>query len=115
MLWDNPEHTGTLYGPPTATRDSAGGTTIAWPTIRQASIPCLINTAGASEQERFRQQQIVVTHTVSILRSALTTDPARGDKFTSSEGQSFHVHGISLGRAFMNIPAFVYLHCEELL
>ena len=112
-LHDNPPHACTLSRP-TASRDGGGGTALTYATL-QASVPCSIDTASASERELFAQQGMVVTHTVGILTSKLTTAPARGDKAADPDGNSYHVHGISRGRAYGGIPAFTYLHCEEQL
>lgn len=115
-LLDSLTHTVTVYGPQTATRDSAGGTNITWPTTRQASVPCLINTASASEVDRFSQMGMQVSHTVAFRSSDLTSALARGDKLTADDtSESYHIEGISAGRAMGNIEAFVYAHCSQLL
>ncbi len=116
-LYDPSEcnHQATIYGPPTATPDGSGGTIIAWPTVRQADIPCSINTASASEVLRFAQMDIVVSHTVAILAELLTDGKGhRGDKIVA-DGDVYHVKGIQNGRAMDDIPAFVYFPCEQLL
>lgn len=112
-LYDNPPHTVSLLRP-TTSRDAGGGTAVTYTTL-QSSVPCSINTASASEQEVFSQMEMTVTHTVAILTSKLTSAPQRGDKATDSDGNSYHVHGISKGRSYGSIPAFHYLHCEEQL
>lgn len=114
MLWDNPEHRVTSYTLTTA-RDSGGGTTNTF-TSAQASIPCQINTASASEVELYAQQGIRVTHTVSFKSSTLTTALVRGMKLvTDDTSASLHIQGIRKGRAFRSIPAFVYADCVEQL
>jgi hypothetical protein len=113
-LHDNPPHRVALYTSASGT-DAGGGVSLTY-TLSQSAIPCSINTASSSEQERFAQQGMVVTHTVAFLASVFTTTPKRGDKIvTADRTESFHVRGISYGRAYGNIPAFVYLACEQQL
>jgi len=111
-LHDNPPHSVTIQAP-TSSRDGAGGTNLSYTTV-QADVPCSIDTADPREVERFAAMQLVVTHTVGILSSVLSTPLARGSKLVSGSS-SFHVQGISTGRAYGSIPAFTYAHCEEVL
>ena len=116
MLYDNPPHSITLYGPPTAANDSAGGTNLTWGTTKQSAVPCSINTASASEIELFAQQGIAVSHTIAILTSELTTAAARGDKAIADDtSDAFHIEGIRAGRSYGNIPPFTYLTVRQLL
>ncbi len=113
-LHDNPPHRASHYTS-ASTTDAGGGTGSDF-TLAQSAVPVSINTATSSERELFAQQGMVVTHTLGILASKLTTIPQRGDKFvTDDRGESFHVRGISYGRQYGNIPAFVYLACEQQL
>jgi hypothetical protein len=113
-LYDSPEHTVSTYTSVPST-DAGGGVTLTY-TLAQSGLACSINTASASEQERFAQMGIVVTHTVAILTADVTTAIVRGMKvITGDTSKSFHVRGISAGRSYGNIPAFTYLHCEEQL
>jgi hypothetical protein len=115
MIWDNPEHRVTLTSLSSTRRDDGGGTAPVFATL-QSSIPCLINTASASEVEKYAQFGITVTHTISIKSSLLTATVARGVKATAGDtGVSYHVRGIRKGRAFMGVPAFTYLDVEEQL
>lgn len=115
-LLDSLTHTVTIKGPPTATRDSSGGTNNTWPVTKLANVPCIINTASSSEVERFAQMGMQVSHTVSFRTSALTTAMARGDKIIADDtSENYHVEGISAGRAMGGIEAFVYAHCSQLL
>ncbi len=115
-IYNHPPHRCTILGPPTATTDSSGGEVIAWPTTRQAAVPCIINTASASEQMLFAQQGIAVSHTISILSASLTSAVARGDKVTADDsGASYHIEGIRAGRAMGGVPAFTYLQVREML
>lgn len=115
MLYHNPPHTCSHFAPAGHTRDSAGGTTLTYPgSATQADVPCSINTAGASEVERYAQDGIVVTHTVAFLGRVLTSALVRGSKLTSGSS-SFHVRGIRTGRAYGGVPAFTYADCEEVL
>jgi hypothetical protein len=109
-----PPHSVTTYTV-SVSRDAGGGTSLSYSSA-QAAVPCSINTASASEREIFAQQGIVVTHTVGFLASVLTTALTRGMKLvTSDTSESYHVRGISKGRAYGNIPAFVYAYCEQQL
>jgi hypothetical protein len=113
-LHDNPPHRVAHYTSASGT-DTGGGVTITY-TLAQSAIPCSINTASSSEQERFAQQGMTVTHTVAFRSSVFTTVPVRGDKIiTADRTESYHVRGISYGRAYGNVPAFVYLYCEQQL
>lgn len=113
-LFDNPPHRASHYTS-ASTQDAGGGTGTTY-TLAQSAVPCSINTASSSEQERFAQQGMTVTHTIGILASKLTAIPQRGDKFvTDDRSESFHVRGISYGRAYGNVPAFVMLFCEQQL
>lgn len=109
-LYDDPSHTITIYGPPVATTDSAGGEVITWPTVRAASVPCILNPTGASEQERFGQTGIVRSFTVSILTELAS--PERGDKLIDSDGLQHHVKSIKVGLAYGNIPRLTYMDTE---
>jgi hypothetical protein len=113
-LYDNPPHRVTTYTSD-ASRDAGGGTVVTW-TAAQSGLPCSINTASASEREIFAQMGIVVTHTIGVLTSAITTPVVRGMKVvTGDRTESYHVRGISAGRAYGNVPAFTYLFCEQQL
>ena len=111
MLWDDPPHVCSVWSL-TTTRDDGGGVTNTY-ALSQSNIPCLINTASASEVERFAQMNIVVTHTIGFLGTAVTL--ARGYKITDSDGNSYHVHGIRTGRSFIAIPGLTYAECEQVL
>ena len=112
MIWDDPPHRCSILSQSSA-RDDGGGVELTYTTI-QSAVPCLINTASASEQAIYSQQGIVVSHTVSFKSSVLTTALVRGVKLVAADsGASFHVEGISAGRAFGSIPAFTYAHCSE--
>lgn len=111
-LWDSPPHAVNVQSVASGT-DAGGGTTLTY-TTEQSAAPCSINTADSSTRELFAQQGVVVTHTVAFLSSALTTALARGMKLVATDtGASLHVMGISAGRAYGNVPAFTYAHCEE--
>lgn len=113
-LYDAPPHTVSTYSVASST-DSGGGTTLAY-TLAQSGVACSINTASSSEREQFAQQGIFVTHTVAFLASKLTTELTRGMKLvTSDRSETYHVRGISHGRAYGTIPAFVYAFCEQQL
>ena len=112
-LHDNPPHRATLHSVAT-TRDSGGGVTLTY-TAAQSAIPCSIDTASASEVERFAQMQIQITHRVAVLSSKLTTTLTRGMKLvTDDTSDSYHVEGFSKGRAYGGIPAFTYIYCRQL-
>lgn len=113
MLWDNPPHTCSTYTV-TTSRDGGGGTANSY-TLAQTGLPCLINTAGASEVERFAQQGITVTHTIGTKASLATTTFTRGMKVVDESGNSYHVRGIRYGRAFRGIAPLLYLDCEQQL
>lgn len=115
-LHDNPPMRVTIYGPPTAARDGGGGEAVTWPTVRQAAVPCSIDTAGGTDRLVFSQMGMFVTHRIGILTSALSSDVARGDKVVADDtGDTFIVHGISKGRSYGNIPGFTYLSVESQL
>jgi hypothetical protein len=112
-LHSNPPHAVDTYTVASGT-DAGGGVQLTY-TLAQSAVPCSINTSSSSEQERFSQQQQTVTHTVAFLTATLTTSLTRGMKLvTSDRSESFHVHGISHGRAYGTIPAFTYAYCESL-
>lgn len=113
-LHDSPPHLVSTYTL-TVARDGGGGTARTY-TLAQSAVPASVNTASASEQERFSQMGIFVTHTVAFLASALTTALTRGMKLVADDtSATFHVRGISTGRSYGSIPAFVYAYCEEQL
>jgi hypothetical protein len=113
-LWDSPPHRVTVFSVASGT-DAGGGTTLTYSSL-QAAVPCIINTSSSSERELYAQQGVVVTHTVSFLKSAVTTTFARGMKLVADDtGASYHVKGIRNGRAMGSVPAFLYLDCEEIL
>ena len=114
-LWDDPEHRISLFSVATS-RDGGGGVEYSY-SLAQSGVPCLNNTASASESLLFAQQGIVVTHTISIASSELTSPVARGWKVVDENGSSYHVEGIRAGRAVdeLDIPAFTYLQCREQL
>lgn len=113
-LYDAPTHTVTSHTV-TSSTDVGGGIALTY-AVAQTAIPCSINTLSSQEQERFSQQQLVVTHTVAFLTSALTTALSRGMKLvTGDNSQSFHVEGLAAGRAYGSIPAFTMAHCRQLL
>ena len=92
-LYDSPPHLTTLLSVASAT-DAGGGTSLSY-TSAQASIPCSINTASASEVMMYGAQQIRVTHCVAYLSSVLTTVPSRGWKVTTDDrSETYRVHGI---------------------
>ncbi len=113
-LHDNPPHSVTTYTVVSST-DAGGGVALTY-TAAQTGLKCSINTASASEQERFAQMGQVVTHTIGILTSAITTAIVRGMKVvTTDRSESYHVKGIAAGRSYGNVPAFTYLFCEQVL
>lgn len=110
-LWDDgAEHTATFYGPPVATTDSAGGEVLTWPTVRTADVPCIVNPTGSRTEERFGQQGILRTYTISFLSDYAT--PARGDKALDSLGNYHHVLGIKPGQAMGDVPSLSYVDTE---
>lgn len=113
-LYDSPPHRVTTYNVTSGT-DTGGGTSLSY-AAAQSSVPCSINTASASERDLFAQSNIVVTHTVAFLTATLTTQLTPGMKLvTTDRSESYHVHGISRGRAYGTVPAFTYAHCEQIL
>ena len=110
-LHDSPPHSVNTYTVESS-RDSGGGTVLSY-TLAQSALACSIDTAGASEQLLFAQQNIVVTHKIGVLTSAITTPITRGMKVvTADRGESYHVRGISPGRSYGGVPPFTYLFCE---
>src|ERR1044071_8427105 len=113
MIWDKPQHRTSISSLATVT-DAGGGTGNVF-TVVASALPCLINTASASEVELFAQQNIRVTHCIGYKASAMSVTLVRGMKITADDtGDTYHVHGIRKGRAFMGIPAFVYADVEHL-
>ncbi len=113
-LYDNPPHRVTHYTSASG-RDDGGGTTLTF-TLAQSAVAVSINTTSSSERELFAQLGMIVTHRVAALLSKFTTAPKRGDKLVADDnGATYHVLGISAGRSYGNIPAFVYLECQEQL
>jgi hypothetical protein len=111
-LYDTPPHACDVYAVASGP-DAGGGVQLAY-TLLQAACPCSIDTASASEQLRFAQQAVVVTHRVAFLSSALTTPLGRGMKLVASDtGASYNVRGISAGRQYGGVPPFTYAFCEE--
>lgn len=114
MLWDDPEHRVTIYSVTSGT-DAGGGVTLTYSSL-QAAVPCQINTASSSTREQYAREQVTVTHTVSFLKSAVTTTFAPGMKLVADDtGASYHVKGIRNGRALMDVPAFLFIDAEEML
>lgn len=112
-LFDDPEHSVAIHGPPTVTQDDAGGDVIAWPTVRAAAVPCSINLTGASTQDRFGQPGVVVTHVVAFGEGVSVQ---RGDRLVCDDtGEVLHVLGIRRGRAYGSVPALLYCDCEQVL
>ncbi len=115
-LFDSPPHRCTIHGPQTSTRDSAGGTVITWPTVRQADVPCSINTGAGSQVLVFAQLGLTITHTVAFLASVLTDGVHRGDKITKdSTGDTYFVEGIANGDEYNGVPAFVYIAARQIV
>lgn len=113
-LYDSPEHRVTTYSLASG-RDAGGGNTAAYTAVDSA-VPCTINTASASTVEKYAQDQIQVSHTVSFLLAALATPLTRGMKLVAADSSaSFHVEGIRTGRAQGSIPALLYADCREIL
>lgn len=113
-LYANPPHRVTIYKSASA-RDSAGGTNLTY-SVRQAAVPCSIATASGSEQDRFSQMNLTITHRVAFLSSTLTDGVLVGDKLVADDtGDTYHVRGISRGRSYGTIPAFTYVDVEQLL
>lgn len=114
-LWLNAPHTCDIYTSASGT-DAGGGTTLTY-TIAQSSVPCSINSASASEQLRFAQQNQVVTHTVAFLSEVLNVTLTPGMKLVGQDGESLHIKGINTGFAYaeLDIPALTYCYCESLL
>lgn len=111
-LYAAPPHRVSVYTAASGT-DAGGGVELTY-TLSQSAVPCSVNTASASEVERFAQQGQVVTHTVAFLSSVLTAGVARGAKLvTDDRSESYHVKGVSAGRAYGNVPAFTYCFCEQ--
>ncbi len=114
MLWDNPPHSIALYSV-TSGADTGAGVLPTY-TVAQSGIPCSINTTSASTQTLYAQSNIVVSHTIAILASVLTAVPVPGWKAqTTDRSESYHILGIRHGRAYGNVPAFVYLDCDQIL
>jgi hypothetical protein len=112
--YDNPPHSVNTYTS-SVSRDLGGGTTVSY-AVADSSVPCSINTASASEVEFYRRKDIVVTHTVAFLASALTTTLVKGMRIvTADRSESYHIRGIRRGRAYGSVPAFVYADCEQAL
>lgn len=115
-LYDDPPMQATIYGPPTSSRDSAGGTNITWGTVRQSGVSASINTLSGSEIERFAQMGLTVSHRVGVLSSKLSNSVQVGDKIVADDtGESYHVKSIERGRAYGGVPSFTYLNVEQLL
>lgn len=114
MLWDNPEHRVTIFSV-TSGVDAAGGVQLTYSSL-QAAVPCQINTASSSTREQYAREQVTVSHTVSFLKSVVTTAFAPGMKLVADDtGASYHVRGIRSGRALMSVPPLLYLDCEEII
>lgn len=113
-LWDNPPHSISLSSVTSGT-DAGAGTQLTY-TVAQSGIACSINSASSSTKLLFAQQNIVCTHTVATLASTLTAVPKPGWKVqTTDRSESYHILGIRHGREYGNVPAFVYLDCEQQL
>lgn len=113
-LYNSPPHRVTVQSVASST-DAAGGTKYDYTTL-QAAVPCSINTSSSSERDLFERAQIVTSHTIAFLASALTTTLAPGMKLVADDtGAVYHVRGIRRGRAYRRIPAFVYADADEQL
>ncbi len=113
-LYDDPEHSCDILGPPVVTSGTAGGDVLTWPTTRAAAVPCSINTTGASPQDRFSQpEMVVITHVVGF--GPDVTVPQRGDKLLTPDGVYLHVRGLRTGRAAGGVPALTYADCQQVL
>lgn len=111
-------HEVTIYGPPTAARDSGGGVTLTWPTARTSGVKCVLNVSGANSQDRFSQDQLVGPVTAAML----DTSVRRGDKLTVTAGPtlvgtSFHVTGVKTqpGLDFLGISEVCHVTLEQIL
>lgn len=113
-LYDNPPHRVTHYTS-TSGRDDGGGVTLSY-VLAQSAIPCSINTSGSSTRELFAQMGIVVTHRIAALASKISATVKRGDKFVADDNSAqYLIQGITYGRAYGNIPPFVYFDVQEQL
>jgi len=111
-FWNGLPHSCTIYGPPLATRDTYGGTTVTWPTVRASGVPCLINSTGGSPAPQFQQEGMGISHTVGFKADVVIE---RGDKIVDESGNSYHVEWIQRGRAFSFIPVLVTVGCRQIL
>ena len=113
-LYDDPPHAVDVYTSASST-DSGGGVRVSYSASpSRSAVPCSINTASASEAERYAQQNIVVSHTVAFLGSAVTL--LRGYKLVATDtGEAYHVHGIRKGRGYGGVPALLYADAEQIL
>ena len=112
-LWDYAPHTCSVYSCASG-RDEGAGVTLTY-TLAQSDVPCSINSASASEQERFAQVNQVVTHTVGFKSSVLTVTLTPGMKLVGQDGESLHIKGINTGFSWGPVPALTYCYCESLL
>ena len=112
-LLDFPPHGITRHSSSNAA-DSAGGSATTY-TAGQSGIPCSIDTDRARIVELFGQEMAQeISHTIGIVAGVLTTPFVRGDKAVADDtSATYHTVGISAGRAYGGVPAFVYLGVSE--
>jgi hypothetical protein len=101
--------------------DGAGGTTLSWPSVRQANVQCLINAPMLGAQDRFDADNLVGTVTIATFYSGIQ----RGDLLTVTAGPpyvgaSLHVTGIKgqPGVEMLGFPAqevIYHIQCEHVL
>jgi len=92
-LFDDLPHLVSIYGPPTVVLDAARGEKITWPTLRAASVPCLILQGTATEQDEFGQaQRQVAQHSIAFSDYDGGVEP--GDKLVDDRtGRSYRFTG----------------------
>lgn len=113
-LFDNLQHSVDIYGPPLVEQDTSKGEVITWPTLRAASVPCLIRQGAGTERDEFGQsQRPVSTHTIAF---AGDNDGGvqPGDKLVNvNTGKSYRFTGDMPQEGYGGIESFNIISVRE--
>ena len=110
------EHSIDINGPQVVNRDSGGGSTLTWPTVRASGQACLINAPFGITKDQFGQDMFVGTVTLATFY----TGAQRGDQLTivagpTMVGVKLKVTGIKTqpGVAFLGFDDISHISAEQ--
>lgn len=113
-LFDNLEHSVTIYGPPVVVIDAGRGANPTWPTVRAANVPCMILAGGGGERDEFDQSQRPrSTHSIAFSDNDGGVQP--GDKLVDDNtGQTYRYTGDRSQQGYGGIERFNIISVTEM-